>query len=122
MWPRPTSACSFVPKTDGDLLLGWDMSRYTNNFYGGQMDEMSLYSPRVVARGNQRHLPRVGVHHEPAVGKFDPTVTPAVGLAEALVAFGAEQQCHLWREQSMVGEQLYVHGHLQFDAADNLRD
>ena len=26
----------FVPKTDGDVLLGWDMSRYTNNFYGGQ--------------------------------------------------------------------------------------
>ncbi len=34
----------FVPKTTGDVLLGRDMSRLTNNFYGGKMDEISIYS------------------------------------------------------------------------------
>ncbi|MGH7951755.1 MAG: S8 family serine peptidase, partial [Limisphaerales bacterium] len=33
---------AFIPKTTGDVLLGKDMSRETNNFYGGKMDEMSI--------------------------------------------------------------------------------
>jgi subtilisin-like proprotein convertase family protein len=78
----------FVPKTDGDMLIGWDMSRYTNNFYGGEMDEMSLYSRAL------SHAEISAVYNVSAgttnrlIGKFDPSVTPAVGLAEALVAFG----------------------------------
>jgi alpha-tubulin suppressor-like RCC1 family protein/subtilisin-like proprotein convertase family protein len=78
----------FVPKTDGDLLLGWDMSRYTNNFYGGQMDEMSLYS-RALSLAEINAIYNVSASTtNRLMGKFDPAVTPAVGLAEALVAFG----------------------------------
>ena len=79
----------FVPKTDGDVLIGWDMSRYTNNYYGGEMDEMSLYSRALT-------LAEISaIYHVSAdttnrlIGKFDPSVTPSVGLAEALVTFGA---------------------------------
>jgi subtilisin-like proprotein convertase family protein len=84
-----TAGVSFVPKTDGDMLLGWDMSLYTNNFYGGQMDEMSLYSRAL-------SLAEISaIYHASAdttnrlIGKFDPTITPAAGLAEALVSFGS---------------------------------
>jgi subtilisin-like proprotein convertase family protein len=78
----------FVPKTSGDLLIGQDMSAYTNNYFGGEMDEMSLYSRSL-------SLAEISaIYHASAdtsnrlVGKFDAAVTPAVGLAEALVAFG----------------------------------
>jgi subtilisin-like proprotein convertase family protein len=78
----------FTPKTTGDVLLGKDMSRITNNFYGGEMDEMSIYaralSPseiiaiyRTSASTTNRNL-----------GKFDPTIPPAEGLAEAQVSLG----------------------------------
>ena len=33
----------FYPKTGGDVLLGKDMSLATNDYYGGEMDEMSIY-------------------------------------------------------------------------------
>jgi len=79
----------FVPKTDGDLLLGWDMSRYTNNFYGGRMDEMSVYS-RALSLAEISAIYHVSADTtNRLIGKFDPSVTPAVGLAEALVSFGA---------------------------------
>ncbi len=35
---------AFIPKTDGDVLLGRDMSPNTNNYYGGLMDEMSAFT------------------------------------------------------------------------------
>jgi hypothetical protein len=35
---------SFVPKTGGDVLIGKDMSRQTNNVFVGRMDEVSIYN------------------------------------------------------------------------------
>jgi len=77
-----------VPKTDGDLLIGWDMSLYTNNFYGGEMDEISLYS-RALSDAEITAIYQASVlTTNRLAGKFDPSVTPAIGLAEALVNFG----------------------------------
>src|ERR1035441_7590200 len=77
-----TAGVAFTPKTDGDLLLGWDMSLYTNNYYAGEMDEMSLY-------GRALSLAEIAaIYHVSAgttnrlLGKFDPAITPAIGLAE----------------------------------------
>ena len=82
------SGVSFVPKTDGDLLLGWDMSLYTNNFYGGDMDEMSVYG-RALSGAEIAAIYQVSADStNRLIGKFDPAITPAVGLAEALVTFG----------------------------------
>jgi subtilisin-like proprotein convertase family protein len=78
----------FVPKTGGDVLLGRDMNVETNNFYAGEMDEMSIYSRAL------SHAEILGIYQVSAfstnrnIGKFDPTVTPAEGLAEAQVSFG----------------------------------
>jgi subtilisin-like proprotein convertase family protein len=78
----------FVPKTDGDVLLGRDMTRYTNNFYGGTMDEMSIYS-RALSLAEISAIYHVSASTtNRLIGKFDPSVTPAVGLAEAEVSFG----------------------------------
>lgn len=81
----------FVPKTDGDVLLGRDMTMATNNFYTGEMDEMSIYhralSDAEIASIYQISAPN-RFRRTPTPGKFDPTVTPAAGLAEALVTFG----------------------------------
>ena len=78
----------FVPKTDGDVLLGRDMSLWTNNYYGGAMDEMSIYR-RALSGAEIAAIYRVSAMATNGLtGKFDPSVTPAVGLAEALVAFG----------------------------------
>jgi subtilisin-like proprotein convertase family protein len=83
-----TNGVSFVPKTDGDLLLGRDMTLYTNNYYGGQMDEMSLYS-RALSLAEISAIYNVSASTtNRLIGKFDPSVTPAVGLAEAAVVFG----------------------------------
>ncbi len=52
------------------------------------MDEMSLYS-RALSLAEIIAIYNVSASTtNRLVGKFDPTVTPAVGLAEALVAFG----------------------------------
>jgi subtilisin-like proprotein convertase family protein len=78
----------FVPKTDGDVLLGRDMSRWTNNYYGGTMDEMSIYR-RALSGAEIAAIYEVSAFATNGLtGKFDPTVTPATGLAEALVSFG----------------------------------
>ena len=78
----------FVPKTDGDVLLGRDMSLNTNNLYGGEMDEMSIYR-RALSAAEISAIYRVSATATNGLtGKFDPTVTPAYGLAEALVNFG----------------------------------
>lgn len=80
---------SFVPKTDGDLLIGWDMSLYTNNYFSGLMDEMSLYG-RALSDAEINGIYSVSADTtNREVGKFDPTVTPATGLAEAQVTFGS---------------------------------
>ncbi len=79
----------FLPKTTGDVLLGKDMSLATNNFFGGRMDEMSIYGrslsgAEILAIYNVSFLTT-----NRATGKFDPSITPALGLAEARVSFGA---------------------------------
>ena len=79
----------FVPKTDGDLLIGRDMSSYTNNYYAGAMDEMSVYNRSL------SDAEIYGIYNVSAsttnrlVGKFDPSITPPTSLAEALVTFGS---------------------------------
>jgi subtilisin-like proprotein convertase family protein len=84
----------FVPKTGGDVLLGKDMSLATNGYYGGEMDEMSIYGralsgAEIAAIYNVSAFSTNGFGNTNGlVGKFDPTVTPAYGLAEAQVAFG----------------------------------
>lgn len=76
----------FVPKTGGDVLLGKDMSRsITNNYFSGKLDEISIYnrflSPTEIA----------AIYNISALttnrlqGKFDPSVSPAQGLAKAQV-------------------------------------
>jgi subtilisin-like proprotein convertase family protein len=83
-----TAGGSFVPKTDGDVLLGRDMTLYTNNYYGGTMDEMSIYS-RALSLAEISAIYHVSASTtNRLIGKFDPSVTPAVGLAEAEVSFG----------------------------------
>ncbi len=78
----------FYPKTGGDVLLGKDMSLATNNYYGGKMDEMSIYS-RALSGAEIAAIYEVSASATNGLtGKFDPTVTPAYGLAEAQVAFG----------------------------------
>jgi subtilisin-like proprotein convertase family protein len=84
-----TNGVSFVPKTDGDLLLGRDLTRYTNNYYGGQMDEMSLYSRALSDAEIIAIYQASAFTTNRLLGKFDPNVTPAVGLAEAAVVFGS---------------------------------
>ena len=85
----------FVPKTGGDVLLGKDMSLVTNGYYGGEMDEMSIYSralsgAEIADIYNASVFSTIGFGNTNGlVGKFDPSVTPAYGLAEARVAFGA---------------------------------
>ncbi len=78
----------FVPKTDGDVLLGRDMSPNTNNYYGGLMDEMSIYR-RPLSGSEIEAIYQVSAFAtNGTTGKFDPTITPAVGLSEAAVIFG----------------------------------
>ncbi|HXI69856.1 MAG TPA: S8 family serine peptidase [Verrucomicrobiae bacterium] len=79
----------FLPKTTGDVLLGRDMSLATNNYFGGKMDEMSIYGrslsgAEILAIYNVSFLTT-----NRTLGKFDQSVTPALGLAEAQVSFGA---------------------------------
>jgi subtilisin-like proprotein convertase family protein len=78
----------FTPKTTGDLLLGRDMTLNTNNYFGGRMDEMSVYS-RALSGAEIAAIYGVSVTASNGLaGKFDPTVTPAAGLAEAAVVYG----------------------------------
>jgi subtilisin-like proprotein convertase family protein len=78
----------FTPKTGGDVLLGRDMSRATNNFYGGKMDEMSIYGRCLSASEIAAiyHLSALSTNRN--TGKFDPSITPALSLAEARVSLG----------------------------------
>ncbi len=78
----------FTPKTTGDVLLGKDMSLLTNNYYGGLMDEMSIYSRALSDAEIAAIYDDSASTTNRLIGKFDPTVTPADGLAEALVNFG----------------------------------
>ena len=76
----------FVPKTTGDLLLGKDMSLLTNNFYTGAMDEMSVYR-RFLSDAEITAIYNISAFSTNRnIGKFDPAVTPALGLAEAQVS------------------------------------
>ena len=76
----------FVPKTTGDLLLGRDMSRLTNNFYTGKMDEMSIYR-RFLSDAEIAAIYNISaLSTNRNVGKFDPGITPPLSLAEAEVS------------------------------------
>ena len=77
----------FVPKTGGDVLLGKDMSRITNNFFWGRMDEMSIYS-RFLSPAEILAIYRTSASTTNRnIGKFDPSLTPPDSLAEAQVVF-----------------------------------
>jgi subtilisin-like proprotein convertase family protein len=78
----------FIPNTGGDVLLGKDMSRVTNNFYWGLMDEMSIYS-RYLSDAEIAAIYNVSASTSNRnIGKFDPGITPALSLAEAQAVFG----------------------------------
>jgi subtilisin-like proprotein convertase family protein len=80
----------FVPKTDGDLLLGRDLTLYTNNYFGGRMDEMSIYS-RALSDAEIAGIYRISATATNGLtGKFDPATVPEPGLAEAAVVFGSD--------------------------------
>ncbi len=79
---------AFIPKTDGDVLLGRDMSPNTNNYYGGLMDEMSIYRRALSSAEILAIYQASALTTNRLIGKFDPSVVPAYGLAEALVNFG----------------------------------
>jgi subtilisin-like proprotein convertase family protein len=79
----------FVPKTDGDVLLGRDLTLYTNNYFAGAMDEVSIYK-RALSGAEITAIYRASATATNGLtGKFDPSVTPAYGLAEAAVVFGS---------------------------------
>ena len=95
----------FVPKTTGDVLLGRDMSRTTNNFYGGKMDEMSIYRRCLSASEIAAIYNISALSTNRNIGKFDPSITPALGLAEARVSLGGLTNIILganntWQSQS----------------------
>jgi subtilisin-like proprotein convertase family protein len=78
----------FVPKTGGDVLLGKDMSRITNNFFWGKLDEMSIYS-RFLSGAEIFAIYNVSASTTNRnVGKFDPRITPSESLAEVQASFG----------------------------------
>jgi len=79
----------FVPKTGGDVLLGKDMSRVTNNFFWGLMDEMSIYS-RYLSGAEIAAIYNISASTTNRnIGKFDPGITPALSVAEAQAVFGS---------------------------------
>ena len=78
----------FIPKTTGDVLLGKDMSLETNNYFGGEMDEVSIYN-RALSDAEIMGIYSVSAFTtNRLIGKFDPTVTPPLSLAEAQVVLG----------------------------------
>jgi len=93
-----TNVCStnlgvFTPKTTGDILLGKDMSLLTNNYYSGEMDEMSVYR-RALSDAEIAAIYSVSAQSTndnttngplATFGKFNPNYNPAQSLAEALV-------------------------------------
>jgi subtilisin-like proprotein convertase family protein len=75
----------FIPKTTGDVLLGKDMNTETNNYYGGLMDEMSIYG-RALSDAEIEAIYTVSAYTtNRLIGKFDPSITPPESLAEAQV-------------------------------------
>ena len=86
--PVPTN--SIMPNTSGDLLLGRDLSHYIEQLfrrrngclmsvYARALSDAEIFGIYNVSAGTTNRT----------VGKFDPAITPAVGLAEALVTFGS---------------------------------
>ena len=80
----------FIPKTTGDVLLGKDMSRLTNNFYGGKMDEMSIYG-RALSASEIEAIYRISASTTNRnVGKFDPAITPGLRPGRGAGVAGAD--------------------------------
>jgi alpha-tubulin suppressor-like RCC1 family protein/subtilisin-like proprotein convertase family protein/sugar lactone lactonase YvrE len=76
---------AFIPKTTGDVLLGKDMNVETNNYYGGLMDEVSIYG-RALSDAEIEAIYSVSAFTtNRLIGKFDPSITPPESLAEAQV-------------------------------------
>ncbi len=81
---------TIIPKTTGDVLLGKDMSMNTNNYFGGMMDEMSIYS-RALSDAEIAGIYSVSAYTtNRLIGKFDPTITPPLSLAEAQVILNGQ--------------------------------
>jgi subtilisin-like proprotein convertase family protein len=79
---------NFVPKTTGDVLLGKDMSLETNNYFGGLMDEISIYN-RALSDAEIAAIYSVSAYTtNRLIGKFDPAITPPLSLAEAQIVLG----------------------------------
>jgi subtilisin-like proprotein convertase family protein len=78
----------FIPKTTGDVLLGKDMNLESSNFYGGLMDEMSIYGRALSDAEIQAIYSVSAFTTNRLIGKFDPTVTPPESLAKAQVVLG----------------------------------
>jgi subtilisin-like proprotein convertase family protein len=106
-----TNLGSFVPKTGGDVLLGKDMSLRTNNYYAGKQDEISIYerflSPaevaaiyRVTAYATNYPVATNDIATNRVFGKFDPRITPSLGLAEAQVSLNGVTNVILGRNKN----------------------
>jgi alpha-tubulin suppressor-like RCC1 family protein/subtilisin-like proprotein convertase family protein len=78
----------FIPKTTGDVLLGKDMNLESSNYYGGLMDEVSIYGRALSDAEIQAIYSVSAFTTNRLIGKFDPTVTPPESLAEAQVVLG----------------------------------
>ena len=60
----------------------------TNNFFSGEMDEFSIYSRTLSPAEIKAIYNASALTTNRNIGKFDPSITPAVGLAEAVVNIG----------------------------------
>lgn len=103
----------FIPKTTGDVLLGKDMSLETNNYFGGLMDEMSIYG-RALSDAEIAAIYHVSAYTtNRLIGKFDPTVTPPENLAEAEIVLGS-------RTNILLGENTtWQSGDFSFESETN---
>jgi len=111
----------FIPKTGGDVLLGKDMSRATNGYFGGKMDEMSLYS-RALSGAEIAAIYQVSASATDGLtGKFDPFGHAGLWPGRGAGLLWRHHQHHFWRGQPMEIEQLHLHRHVQFDAVANFR-
>ncbi len=96
---------AFVPKTSGDVLLGRDMSASTNDYYGGLMDEISVYRRSLSPAEILAIYQASALTTNRLAGKFNGSVAPPYNLAEAAVSFGSSSNVifgvnNLWEMNS----------------------
>jgi uncharacterized protein YukJ len=86
------------------------------------MDEMSIYS-RALSDSEIQAIYRVSAFTTNRnIGKFDPSVTPAEGLAEAQVSLGGMTNLIFGENSTWQQTGFLVHGRDQFAAAANSRE